>query len=177
MHGVPGLPEKWVARPDEVSALMELLLGNSGARVGITSAQEVKTHLGLHGMGGIGKTELAKALAHDEEVRRHFSDGIYWVTLGQDPPLFQRQAELVQMLTGVMESFENVATRTPSRSNWPVSKLPTGFFGSASPSPVGGLISNSLPLMILPALKGTRPPSSGLTLKGNSDLTILEYRS
>lgn len=33
-------------------------------------------------MGGIGKTTLAKALAHD--MREHFSDGVLWATLGQE---------------------------------------------------------------------------------------------
>jgi NB-ARC domain len=40
--------------------------------------------LGLQGMGGIGKSVLASALAHRPEVRRAFPDGVYWITLGQE---------------------------------------------------------------------------------------------
>jgi hypothetical protein len=38
-----------------------------------------------YGLGGIGKSTLAKALAHDPDIRAHFPDGILWATLGQDP--------------------------------------------------------------------------------------------
>ena len=38
----------------------------------------------LAGMGGIGKTVLAKALTEDEVVRRAFPDGIVWLTAGQE---------------------------------------------------------------------------------------------
>jgi hypothetical protein len=35
-------------------------------------------------MGGAGKSVLAIAVAGDQRVRRHFTDGIFWVTVGQD---------------------------------------------------------------------------------------------
>ena len=40
-------------------------------------------------MGGIGKTVLAAALAHDSEVRQAFPYGIYWLTIGQKPNLLE----------------------------------------------------------------------------------------
>ena len=39
----------------------------------------------LFGMAGIGKSALAVALAHDQDVRLHFSDGILWEALGPAP--------------------------------------------------------------------------------------------
>lgn len=39
----------------------------------------------LNGLPGVGKTALATALAHDEEVRAKFSDGILWAGLGYEP--------------------------------------------------------------------------------------------
>src|SRR5437762_7455797 len=36
----------------------------------------------LHGLPGVGKTALATALAHDPEIRAHFSDGVLWAGLG-----------------------------------------------------------------------------------------------
>lgn len=44
--------------------------------------------VGLKGMGGVGKSMLAAAIVRDDEVRRHFADGILWVDAlvrGTDP--------------------------------------------------------------------------------------------
>jgi hypothetical protein len=38
----------------------------------------------LAGMGGIGKTVLAKALTQDEVVQQAFPDGIVWITVGRE---------------------------------------------------------------------------------------------
>ena len=43
--------------------------------------------IGLQGVGGIGKSVLAAALARDREVCQAFPDGIYWLTIGQAPKL------------------------------------------------------------------------------------------
>jgi len=45
----------------------------------------------LHGLGGVGKTKLAAAVARKREVRRAFPDGIIWVALTSYP---DRQAML-----------------------------------------------------------------------------------
>lgn len=42
-------------------------------------------------MGGIGKSLLASALARDQEVRRLFPDGIFWIGFGQQPNLVELQ--------------------------------------------------------------------------------------
>ncbi len=41
--------------------------------------------LALYGMGGIGKTSLAAAIANDQRVSEALPDGSLWVTLGPDP--------------------------------------------------------------------------------------------
>ncbi len=41
----------------------------------------------LNGLPGVGKTALSIALAHDEELRAHFCDGILWAGLGPEPNL------------------------------------------------------------------------------------------
>jgi hypothetical protein len=51
-------------------------------------------------MGGIGKTVLAAALAHDSGARQAFPDGIYWLTVGQTPNLLDLQNKLLRQLTG-----------------------------------------------------------------------------
>ena len=39
----------------------------------------------INGLPGVGKTTLAVALAHDEQVQEHFRGGILWAGLGQHP--------------------------------------------------------------------------------------------
>jgi len=69
------LPENFEPRNDLLpEAKKELLAANPGG-----SARLV----GLVGMGGIGKSVLACALARDDEVREAFHDGIVWLDFGQ----------------------------------------------------------------------------------------------
>ena len=40
---------------------------------------------GLRGMGGVGKTTTAIAVAHSEKIRQAFgADNIWWITVGQE---------------------------------------------------------------------------------------------
>ncbi len=65
-------------------------------------------NLTITGMGGIGRTLLASALAHDLEVRQAFPDGLYRLTVGQktdrgqktNNALLDLQAALLNQLTG-----------------------------------------------------------------------------
>jgi len=52
--------------------------------------------LGVSGQGGVGKTVLTTALAHDPQIRASFPDGIHWVTVGEgvDPRNAQRELSL-----------------------------------------------------------------------------------
>ena len=73
----PKPPADFVARPIEYNALRALLLADGNAPVGITAA--------IRGAGGYGKTTLAQALCHDPTIIEHFTDGIFWVELAQEP--------------------------------------------------------------------------------------------
>ncbi len=84
LYGVPLHRPHYVPRAAALERLKRAILGQDGRPVGITGQSH---RLGLHGMGGIGKTELAIATARDEEVRYAFPDGIYWLTLGQRPDM------------------------------------------------------------------------------------------
>ena len=103
LHNVPELPGGYVSRPDEQS-LKRALLDNRKP-VGVSGrARDV----GLQGMGGIGKSVLAAAVAWDEEVRRAFPDGIFWLPLGQDPNVLAHQSQLAKAISGQTEAFEDV---------------------------------------------------------------------
>ncbi|MEH1906954.1 NB-ARC domain-containing protein, partial [Nostoc sp.] len=52
----------------------------------------------IHGLGSVGKSTLATALAHDAEVQSRFCDGILWATLGQDPNVLSLISGWVQAL-------------------------------------------------------------------------------
>ncbi|MBX3326253.1 MAG: NB-ARC domain-containing protein [Nitrospira sp.] len=95
LYGVPSQRPHFQDRPDELKRLKTSLLQESHGAIGLTGET---TKLGVHGQGGIGKTVLAIVLANDEEVQRVFPDGIYWLTLGQEPDLIACQVEWLKAL-------------------------------------------------------------------------------
>src|SRR5271165_4933580 len=101
LHGVPDLPPHYLPREEVLTGLKQKLLAG-GANVGITGQSSA---VGVQGMGGIGKTVLAAALAHDSEMRQAFSDGIYWLTIGQKPNLLELQNQLLRQVTGSKETL------------------------------------------------------------------------
>ncbi len=76
--GLPPLPAGFVARPEALRELRLALLGSRPA-VGVVAATAVQ------GIGGLGKTVLARAAWEDPAVRAAFPDGILWATLGEHP--------------------------------------------------------------------------------------------
>jgi hypothetical protein len=107
LHGVPSQRLHHRRRPEYFGALKRALLGATDQAVGIAGARPAVGHaaMGLHGMGGIGKTVLAIDLVNDEEVRRAFPDGIFWLTLGQAIDPLQLQSKLAGYLTGETKAF------------------------------------------------------------------------
>lgn len=88
--GVPSLPPHYLARAERLNALRDALRVDLDQPVVIGGAA---ARVGVHGMGGIGKSVLAAALARDRKVREAFPDGIVWVPLGTlpDVPALQRR--------------------------------------------------------------------------------------
>ena len=92
---VPALPPRYVVR-DELDGLVDAVVGTAaGGAVGLTGEP---AGVGLHGIGGIGKSVLAAALATDDRVRRRFPDGVYWVTVGERPDVLALQLDLLSRL-------------------------------------------------------------------------------
>jgi len=77
----PPKPSYFVERPEVSIDLKKLLLSEETAKTGtlVISA--------IYGLGGIGKSTLAAALAQDQAVQAYFPDGIFWATLGQQPDI------------------------------------------------------------------------------------------
>jgi WD40 repeat protein len=97
----PDLRTDFVSRPDEFAALLSALLDLDRANpVVITTA--------LQGAGGFGKTTLAIALCHDDDVITAFDDGILWATLGEAPKVQHELTKLYAALTGERPSFLDI---------------------------------------------------------------------
>ena len=88
----PPLPAHFVPRPEVTRDLKARLLPTGPTEPGVLAL------CALQGMGGIGKSTLAAALAHDPEVQDRFPDGVLWATLGQQPELMTRLSDWVQRL-------------------------------------------------------------------------------
>jgi uncharacterized protein YeeX (DUF496 family) len=91
---MPPLPDYFVERPEEQQkvkdSLMSMATDSSNRGTLVVSA--------IYGLGGIGKSVLAAAIAHDAEVQNRFEDGILWVTLGQEPDLLPLLSAWIQEL-------------------------------------------------------------------------------
>ena len=99
--GVPALPEHFLSRSDYLMSVRAALRADLEQPVVVSGAA---TRVGLHGMGGIGKSVLASAAAHDRQVRLAFPDGIIWVSLSQSPHI----ANLQQSVCGVLGEKEAI---------------------------------------------------------------------
>ena len=109
-YGDYTLPAIYVERDELLAQVREQLL-SSPQGLALTSAVKVQRPAALHGMGGIGKTVLARALCDDPAIRAAFPDGIFWVTLGQTPELVRPLRGIVEQLGGIVS--DNAPT-TPS---------------------------------------------------------------
>jgi WD40 repeat protein len=94
----PDLPPDFVARAGESDALVTMLLDRARANpLAITTA--------LQGAGGFGKTTLAAAICHDDDIVSAFDDGILWATLGAHANVQQELTRLYAALTGDRPAF------------------------------------------------------------------------
>jgi len=109
LYSVPNKPANFIPRNDEVEKIKDIIMGDSFKPGVITS---VGKSTAVQGMGGIGKSVLTSAVCHDCDVMRSFSDGVYWIKIGQQPEL----TKAVQLLTGnekinLRDNFEEEKNR------------------------------------------------------------------
>lgn len=100
---VPSLTEDFVELPEVKREIKSRLLNDSNPR-GILAITAIQ------GLGGIGKTTLAIIIANDEEVQNHFSDGILWATLSQEPDKFSLLNSWIQELGDYRSNHTTVET-------------------------------------------------------------------
>ena len=102
---IPNPPVHYLAREEALAALRAKLLAPGSARLGITSPRQA---VGVQGMGGIGKSVLAAAVAQEGEVKTAFPDGVFWVAVGQQPDLRRLQIELAMAAGEARPIIESV---------------------------------------------------------------------
>jgi TIR domain/NB-ARC domain len=120
LHGVPDLPPHYLPRGDVLAGIKQKLLAGDPS-VAITGQRQA---VGVQGMGGIGKSVLAAALAHDSAVRQAFPDGIYWLTVGQKPNLLDLQNQLLRQLTALKETLTTEQEACNVDDRWNKSQPP-----------------------------------------------------
>ena len=62
----------------------------------------------VHGLGGIGKTTVARWLIWRPEVEQRFRDGRIWVTLGSEPP------DAITVITGCVSQLDPTSKTMPT---------------------------------------------------------------
>jgi len=110
---VPELPPGFRAQPERIEVLRDILLADLRKPVVVSGAA---ARVGVQGMGGIGKSVLASAMARHPEVRRSFKDGIYWIALGQRPEVTELQRRLSRELGGEGQFEGEMAGREELRT-------------------------------------------------------------
>ena len=80
---------------------LELIKEISSAVLNSDITPTIGTSVTIRGIGGIGKSTIAKALCHDSLIKEHFVNGFLWISL--TPPLpnpMTMLSEIYQRLTG-----------------------------------------------------------------------------
>ncbi|QBD78944.1 helix-turn-helix domain-containing protein [Ktedonosporobacter rubrisoli] len=107
---IPLRPEiRLVGRDTDLSQLRARL--RAGGSVALTA---------LNGLPGVGKTALAIALAHDEEIRVQFRDGVLWAGLGPTPNisgLLRRWGSLLGISVSEIEANQSDEAWTKALRN------------------------------------------------------------
>ena len=101
------LPPNFVDRPQVSQHIKSGLLANTPSNSGVLLISA------LHGLGGIGKTTLVAALAHDTDIQKRFSDGVLWATLGQEPDIIS----LLRSWVNALGDYEFPARTIEETSN------------------------------------------------------------
>ena len=80
LNAVPSLTAGYIERINYLSKLVKMVCPDKELLTVVTPRQQTTV---LQGIGGIGKTTLANSLCYHCDIRRTFSDGIFWFEIGR----------------------------------------------------------------------------------------------
>ncbi|KAH9608121.1 hypothetical protein KSS87_021127 [Heliosperma pusillum] len=118
--GAGGWLENEMKRVEELEGMFEGNLGSLGVglEVGVKRVKEmVMTRdgsggvLGICGIGGSGKTTLAKQLCKDDQLKSYFRDRILFLTVSQSPNVEELRLKIYRFLTD--SEYTNASTVVP----------------------------------------------------------------
>ena len=90
---------------------MEILRKISSAILNSDITPTIGTTVTIRGIGGIGKSTIAKALCHDPLIKEYFTDGFLWISL--TPPLSSN----VNMLNEIYQRLTNKLAKQNNATN------------------------------------------------------------
>src|SRR5579871_5315075 len=96
----PTLPVNYIHRTEALNCLRQAIKADARGRpIALTTIQ---------GMGGIGKSVLARALCDDETVQKHYPDGIVWLSIGRESgsTIVDRMREFAKVLGDPVDSYD-----------------------------------------------------------------------
>ena len=96
---------------------VELLKEISSAILNSDITPTIGTTVTIRGIGGIGKSTIAKALCHDPLIKEHFVNGFLWISL--TPPV----PNLITMLSEIYQRLANCIKCTYIK-NYSIMALP-----------------------------------------------------
>ncbi len=102
----PPLPAHYVERTETVRGVAAELCADPVKVGGVLVVSA------LYGLGGVGKTTIAAAVAHDADVQGRFPDGVYWTTLGQEPDCLSQLVAWIQAAGGEAYRPTTIAAAT-----------------------------------------------------------------
>ena len=70
----PTLPANFARRPQLLKQISTAIL-----KTNLIYTSEVTAT--IRGIGGIGKSTIAKAICHEQSIKEHFNDGFLWISL------------------------------------------------------------------------------------------------
>ena len=82
----PAAPELVIGRDHDLHGIKRLV----GIANPASAHSSMQTLTILWGWPGVGKTTLAAVLAHDQDIRVAFHDGVLWLSVGQNPNIFAK---------------------------------------------------------------------------------------
>ncbi|XP_074302484.1 putative disease resistance protein At4g33300 [Silene latifolia] len=115
--GAGGWLENEMKRVEELEGMFEGNLGNLGVgvEVGVKRVKEMVMArdggggvLGICGIGGSGKTTLAKQLCKDDQLKSYFRDRILFLTVSQSPNVEELRLKIYRFLTD--SEYTNAST-------------------------------------------------------------------